>query len=395
VLHVVQTIASLRASNGGPSRTVVELSRALGRCADTRVSIVTADRCSADELAALKSRLRTPAVSILAPGSVLQRLRALVRGGGPTPAVIHDNGVWLWSNLQAAIGAQALRVPAVISPQGCLEQWSLRQNPWRKRAAMILYQRRCLANAAAFHATSVLEARNVRALGLRQPIAVISNGIESPPAGSAASLATTESPTTPGTLTTPNVALFLSRLHRKKGVLDLLAAWAMLRPQGWMLRIVGPDDDGYRQKVIETIASLGLHDRVELQDEAGNDQKWNHYRQARLFILPTYSENFGLVVGEALACGVPVITTTETPWTEVAARGCGWIVTPGVASLRNALAEATRLPAARLADMGDIGRRWIPAQFSWTTVAERMRLLYSWLSDGAPPTHTPGFVMAE
>jgi glycosyltransferase involved in cell wall biosynthesis len=256
-------------------------------------------------------------------------------------------------------------------------------NPWRKRVAMLLYQRRGLRNALAFHAASLLEARNVRALGLRQPIAVIGNGIESPPK-STADLATT-----------PRVALFLSRLHRVKGLLDLLAVWAMLRPQGWTLRIVGPDSDGYRQKVIETIASLGIHACVELCGEASNIDKWHHYRQAQLFILPTYSENFGLVVGEALACGVPVITTTETAWNEIAARGCGWIVTPGVEGLRYALAEATALPAARLADMGDSGRRWIPAHFSWTTVAERMRLFYSWIGDGAPPTHTPAFVMRE
>jgi glycosyltransferase involved in cell wall biosynthesis len=389
MLHVVQTIASLRASHGGPSRTVVELSRALGRCADTRVSILTTDRRSAHELAALAAQLRTPAVSVLEPGSVLQGLRALARSDGAIPAVIHDNGIWLWSNVQAAIGARALRVPAVISPQGCLERWSLHQNPWRKHAAMLLYQRRCLANAAAFHATSMLEARNVRALGLRQPIAIINNGIESPPALTAGTAGTA------GTATMPRRALFLSRLHRKKGVLDLLAVWAMLRPAGWMLRIVGPDDHGYRQKVIESIATLGLNACVELFDEAGNEQKWDHYRQAQLFILPTYTENFGLVVGEALACGVPVITTTETPWNDIAARGCGWIVAPGTQALLPALAEATALPAARLADMGDAGRRWIPAHFSWTSVAERMRVLYSWIGDGAPPTRTPAFVMGD
>jgi glycosyltransferase involved in cell wall biosynthesis len=383
MLHVVQTIASLKASNGGPSRTVVELSRALGRCADTKVSIITADRCSAEELAALKTVLCARTVSVLDPGSVLRSLRAVIRTGGMNPTVIHDNGIWLWNNVQAAVGARTLRVPTIISPQGCLDHWSLRHNPWRKRVAMLLYQRRSLENALAFHATSLVEARNVRAQGLRQPIAVISNGIESPPTAVAAFSSTSR------------VALYLSRLHKVKGLLDLLTVWAMLRPKGWTLRIVGPDKDGYRQKVIDTIASLGLHSCVELRDEASNVEKWAHYRQAQLFILPSYSENFGLVVGEALACGVPVITTTETAWTEITNKSCGWIVAPGVDGLRHALAEATSLPAQRLAEMGDIGRRWIPAHFSWTTVAARMRLLYSWIADGASPSQTPDFVMRE
>jgi glycosyltransferase involved in cell wall biosynthesis len=383
MLHVTQTIASLRASLGGPSRTVVELSKALGQRVDTKVSIVTADRAAAGELEALSTRLAASApISIRATRGVLDGLRALAQASTAMPSVIHDNGAWLYSNVQAALAARALRIPAVVSPQGCLEPWCMAQRRWRKQAAMLLYQRWCLRNATALHATSELEARNIRALGIRQPIAVVSNGIEPPP------------PATAQPEQAHRIALFLSRLHKKKGLLELIEAWAAVRPPGWVLRIVGPDD-GYRQNVIDAVAKHGLHSDVELHGEVDNEHKWHHYRQAQLFVLPTYTENFGLVIGEALACGVPVITTTETPWAQIAERGCGWIVPPGGERLRVALAAATALSAERLAQMGASAVQWIPSEFSWSSIAARMRLLYGWIAAGASRSQAPAFVMVD
>ncbi len=379
MLHVVQTIASLQASKGGVSRTVAHLSRALAESADSRVSIISADPEDASDSGTLGRQDRPPRLHVLAGGRTFGNLRRLVGSGAPG-TVVHDNGLWLPSNFMSAVAARSRSLPFIISPHGMLEGWALKHGSLRKRAALATYQRWCLKTAHAFHATSELEADNIRRQDLRQPIAVVGNGIENPPVDF-----------TP-VRTGARLALFLSRLHPKKGVLELIEAWRQVVPEGWKLRIVGPDEGGYRAKIAAAVAESGVAGTIELCDAATDREKWRHYAQAEVFILPTHSENFGLVIGEALACGVPVITTCTTPWKSIEDHGCGWIIEPTIADLCAAIRAATRLTPSELTIMGGAGRRWIPKEFSWNHIADQMRELYGWVVAGLPSQETPVFV---
>jgi glycosyltransferase involved in cell wall biosynthesis len=380
MLHIVQTVASLRASKGGVSRTVAQLSGALAGQPNTHVSIVSADRNADGDIAALRVQGAPSGLNILAPGRTFANVQRLAKRSAATTPLVHDNGLWRPSNLMAAIAARSRRVPLVISPHGMLEQWALGHKPMRKRAALATYQQWCLKTAVAFHATSAVEAENVRRLGFRQPIAVVGNGVESPPKNF--------SLTPNGTRT----ALFLSRLHPKKGVLELIAAWDQVRPSGWRLRIVGPDEGGYREKIAAAIARSGVAGSIDLFDGANDAQKWRHYAQAELFILPTFSENFGLVIAEALACGIPVITTNATPWHAIEDQGCGWVIDPTVGAIVAALSAATSLPPEVLRQMGAEGRIWIPQEYSWDKIARKMHELYTWIVGGCAPKERPAFV---
>ena len=102
-------------------------------------------------------------------------------------------------------------------------------------------------------------------------------------------------------------------------------------------------------------------------------------------MLPTYSENFGNTVAEALAHGTPVITTTQTPWTDLPQQGCGWIAEPTVASLRTAIGGALEANPSERQGMGIKGRRLVERRYSLASVIEQMDRMYGWLLGGPRP----------
>jgi glycosyltransferase involved in cell wall biosynthesis len=103
------------------------------------------------------------------------------------------------------------------------------------------------------------------------------------------------------------------------------------------------------------------------------------YRSADLFVLPSHSENFGLVVAEALACGVPVITTRGTPWEDLVTHRCGWWTPVGVEGIASALKEATRFDDAIRNEMGCRGRALVESKYGWSAVAQQMMQTYRWM----------------
>lgn len=209
--------------------------------------------------------------------------------------IVHDAGLWLPVNHVTASSACGCRVPRVVSPRGMLEPWARGHRATKKNLAWRLYQRRDLEQAALLHATSGQEAEGLRRAGLRNPIAIVANGIDLP------NLVGPRPPCS------PRQALFLSRIHPKKGLLDLVRAWATVRPIGWKMTVVGPDEVGHLAEVQDAVREAGVEADFEFLGAIADGAKWPIYYHSDLFVLPTYSENFGLVIGEALASGLPVI----------------------------------------------------------------------------------------
>jgi glycosyltransferase involved in cell wall biosynthesis len=121
--------------------------------------------------------------------------------------------------------------------------------------------------------------------------------------------------------------------------------------------------------------------------DLNDTDKWAAYRRADLFVLPTYSENFGIVVAEALAASVPVLTTTGTPWKALVDHQCGWWIDPGLNGLVDALPEVLQTSDESLAGMGECGRRYAVETFAWDSIAGQMKLAYEWVLNGGdtPP----------
>jgi len=293
--------------------------------------------------------------------------------------LIHDHGLWLQSNWSASRAAEKLGVPFFSSPRGTLSPWALRHNPIRKRVAWGAYQGRALRNARVLFASSETEADGFRALGLMQPIAILPNGVELAPERSR-----------PGE--GPRTLLYLGRLHASKGLLELLDAWSRALPVHWRLIIAGPDEGGFRGAVERRIEELGLGRSVTLLGEVGDRAKSELYQSAELFVLPTHSENFGMVVAEAMAHGLPVITTRAAPWAVLQKEAAGWWVEPTPAALEAAIVEAASLPEQVLRSMGSRARAIAAERLSWESVATRMTAVYRWAVMGG---ERPAWVRME
>jgi glycosyltransferase involved in cell wall biosynthesis len=177
-------------------------------------------------------------------------------------------------------------------------------------------------------------------------------------------------------------ALFLSRFHPKKGLPLLAEAWQRVKPRGWRLLAVGPDEDGHRGEIERLAEKLGLGSSWEFRGMVTGDEKWRLLAGADVFILPTHSENFGNVVAESLLAATPVITTMGAPWSELVERRCGWWTKPSVEGIAAALKEATELPRAALCVMGERGRAWASREFAWPGIAQRMANAYDAILSG-------------
>jgi glycosyltransferase involved in cell wall biosynthesis len=291
--------------------------------------------------------------------------------------LVHDHGAWLPNNVASAVAARWAGLPLVITPRGMVEPWALQHRAWKKTLAWHLYQKKyVLQSADLLHATSSMEARNLWELGLQAPIAVIPNGVELPNTWK-------QAPSEGDT----RRALFLSRLHPKKGLPTLVDTWAALRPSGWELVIAGPDDGGHRAEVEQRVREQGIEEDVTFAGPVYGEDKWALYRSSDLFVLPTHSENFGVVIAEALASGVPVITTKGAEWSILEDRDCGWWIDIGKDPLVEALRDAMGRTDAERLEMGRRGRQVAEEEFSWDSVAERMVRAYRWLlGEGEQPS---------
>jgi glycosyltransferase involved in cell wall biosynthesis len=164
-----------------------------------------------------------------------------------------------------------------------------------------------------------------------------------------------------------------------------LEAWAALDSPGWLLQLAGPDEGGHLAEVQQRIAALGLAGRVQYLGSVDDAQKAKLYEDADLFVLPSLSENFGVVVAEALSHGIPVIATRGTPWQGLERHCCGWWVDPTVEGLSVALRDALQQQPAQLRDMGMRGQIY-SREFNWTKIALQTAEVYRWvLGQGGRP----------
>jgi len=284
--------------------------------------------------------------------------------------LVHTHAMYLWPLWAAARRAHAAGVPYVVSPRGMLEKGLIEQkNAFLKAGLIAFIERQTFERAAAIHVTSAREADEAATFGFQlQCVREIPNGADLDPETGAVPDAISQ------IVNGPPYVLFLGRINWKKGIDRLLAAFTRL--ESGRLVIAGHDDDLFRPALEARTASLGLADRVTFTGPVHGAGKAALLAGAQLLVLPSYSENFGNVVLEAMAAGRPVVVTPEVGLAPaVKAIGAGIVADGGPESLSRAMASLLNDTAQQF-EMGKRGERAVAERFSWPAVAAQMEALY-------------------
>lgn len=284
--------------------------------------------------------------------------------------IVHVHTIWEQPQHKAARIAYGQSVPYIIRPAGMLDPYSLtRRSSWKKRLYMAWRLRTNLNRAAAVHFTSELERDLVRPLALGSTELVVPNGID---------LHEFEQLPLPGSFRDRfpevgdrRIVLFLSRIHPKKGLDLLVPAFARGAPKDAVLVIVGPDDGGYRSVVESDIAAQGLSDRVVFTGMLRGSDRIAPMVDAELFVLPSYQENFGIAVVEALAAGTPVIISDQINiWKEIESEAVGAVVPTSVQPLSEALEQWLEDDHLRISAAARC-QAFVRQRYDWKQIAQQ------------------------
>jgi poly(glycerol-phosphate) alpha-glucosyltransferase len=313
------------------------------------------------------------------------QLRRLAHPG----SVVHVHGLWMYPGIAGRKLAQRVAGPLVISPHGMLEPWALKNSSWKKSLAARLFEDKNLRSANCLHALCQPEAENFRRYGLRNPIAVIPNGIdvsEIHPLPDRDALAAR----------IPEIrnrrrVLFLSRLHPKNGLENLLLAWRTLISDfpDWCLLIAGSGLPEYEHQLRAIVQTSGMNANVFFLGPVHGQEKQQALASADLFVLPSFSEGFSMAILEAAAAGLPVVLTRECNFTGLAAAGGAIEVAAEIKGTAEGLRQVMRLSDGERKSMGQRGKELIERDYTWDVKTRQILELYGWLSGGG---HRPEFV---
>jgi len=367
-LRILSVVESISPSFGGLSQSVLDLAGALARDGHL-VEIVTGNASG----------------SAVPPGVGVSEFKPVLRGlpgigkAGLSPAahrylaasagnfdVVHVHGLWRMHNLYAAQAASARSVALLISTHGMLSPTALRKSGGMKAILWSAFQKGVLDSADAVHVTSTQEAADLRRCGISTQLISIPHGLRM------------ASPNQGASLPRAKRILFLGRLDPIKNLELLIDTWMQLKARGaiagWELVVAGEGPAAYTRSLKEQAAGEAS---ISFPGGVRAEAKRTLLASSAALVLPSHSENFGLVVPEALAEATPVICSTGTPWSAVNDVGCGAWVEPTTAAMTSAIAWFADLPEEVRRQMGARGRAWTKEAFDLDVVGRSMALAYA------------------
>ena len=369
-MKVIQTVSYISVESSGPSYSVPGLCRGL-KANGVDVELHTREPSSGgcfDYPVHIYPNGRWGAFLERSPAMALGLSKACM-----TADIVQANGIWMLPHVYPAWAKKGTRCKLVTAPRGTFAQWSLRRSWWKKKLFGFVFQYAALRQTDMWHATCEKEYDEIRALGYRQPVAIVPIGMDIPEV----EVFNAEAQRYREAEVRRKRVVFFGRLHKVKGVDRLVRAWERVARDGWELVIAGPDC-GILEELKGIVTERRLP-RVSFVGEINGHAKYEFLAGADIYVLPSDTENFGVTVAEALASGTPVIASQGTPWQGLEREKCGRWVPIGVEPLALVLKELMSMSDEERAVMGARGREWIRRDFSWNGIGAKMMAAYEWL----------------
>ena len=308
--------------------------------------------------------------------------------------LVHQHGIFLFNS----VFTKSLKnIKKVISPHGYIESERLSISKRKKDIAFLLYERGNLKNCDCLVACSKQEAIGFREFGLKQPIGILPNGINDQVFRN--DLVINDFKLVNNIPNTKKVLLFLSRIHPIKGIELLIDSIISLRKtfeiNNWMLIVAGINENKYQEVLEDKVQLNRLSSIVKFIGPQYDEQKLKAFAAADCFILPSINENFGIVVIEALASGIPVIATKRTPWEDLVIKKCGWWVERSKDGLSSVLKELMLKKTDGLKQMGENGKKLVQEKYLWHPIAKQSLSLYQWVLNDFDDSFKNGFTLFE
>ena len=289
--------------------------------------------------------------------------------------VVHGHGLYVGTNYAFGRAARRQRKSLVYHVHGMFEPYVLGRSRWKKRLVHWLFEDANFRSVRLWRALTQKEADQIKALGIRAPVAVIPNGLNledfPKPAHPAAAIRT---PLVPTLQKTRCRALFHGRLHPKKGLDLLVGAWSRLTHhwKNWELVIAGPDEGGYLAEVRVLASAAGTESQLVFTGPVTGVARSALLHSADLFILPSYSEGFSMSLLEAMGCEVPVVATHACNFPEISLSQAGWECEASLTSLAATLDSALSADARERQERGRNGRALVARSYTWPAVVARV-----------------------
>lgn len=367
---------------GGVGPAAAALAKAVGAHSDWCFDqVAVCDKSESERSHNIPETVRTVPASGPRP-LVDARLTELLNDAVSACDVCHVHGIWLPHTLAVRKLARKLSKPVVSSAHGMLEKWELANKRFKKRIYSRLFERPSLSYSGCLRALSQQEAEDYRNFGLKNPITIIPNGIDLlEPVDPAELLARFPE------LGDKQVVLFLSRIHPKKGILNLIASWPEIvrRNSAAHLLVAGADFANTEGVAKSMVAHMGIADSVTFCGTLNGILKVSALSCASAFCLPSYSEGMSMAVLEALSIGLPIVITKACNVDGVVENGAGYVVSNEPETLTEVIRNCLSLsPTARSA-MSASARQLARTRYNWSEIGAAMRSVYEWLLGGPKP----------
>jgi poly(glycerol-phosphate) alpha-glucosyltransferase len=303
--------------------------------------------------------------------------------------VAHLQGLWMYQSEMAYKWHRRFGKPYMTTVHGMLDPWAIEHSQFKKRLALLLYERKALNSCACFHATTEKEYEQVRSFRLANPVAIIPNGIPIPDL----SRAYVKPPWSGLVDERKKVLLYFGRVHPKKGLANLVKAMALLQQQNpvafedWCVVIAGAEKNEHASELSRLIAANHLEKKIYLLGQYYQEEKLSCYYHCDAFILPSFSEGMPLAALDAWAFGKYSLLTKECNLPEGFDEGVAGKIEPDPDSIAKAIQELFAMPDVDRKAAGMKARQLAIKSFSWGEAARKTGDVYRWLAgrSSAPP----------